>query len=263
VIIAPEAISPTALLGSFATSLWLPQYRGGDWGDWSMSMALLPAGRGYWGATYATLGSAVLRGPARGDNATWMSIVPMEVESQEIGIAAARGHTVVLGLGMGWAAANVALNPAVDRVTVVERDADVIAMIAAQGVFDQLPAAAHAKIAVVHADAFDWHPDSPVDSLQADIWAKIVEPGKWDDIRRLQANIGATSLYFWGQEMELYRLACREAGAIPTDLSDADVKRLAAQTGLPLVLSQEPGLAARITAGASWWTPRTDGWWDA
>ena len=262
-IIDPEAIGPADLLGAFGTSLWLPHYRDGSWGEWSMSVMLLPAARGYWGTTYATLGCAVLSGPVRGDSATWMSIVPMEIESQEIGIAAASGHTVVLGLGMGWAAANVALNPAVDRVTVVERDADVIAMITAQGVVDQLPAAARAKIAIVHADAFDWRPDSPVDSLQADIWAKIVEPGKWDDVHRLQANIGAASVYFWGQEMELYRLACREAGAIPTDLSNADVERLAVQTGLPLVLSQEPELAARIAAGARWWTPNKDGWWKA
>lgn len=262
-IIDPEAISPADLLGSFGTSLWLPHYRSGSWGEWSMSVVLLPAGRGYWGATYATLGSAVLCGPTRDGSATWMSIVPMEIESQEIGIAAARGHTVVLGLGMGWAAANVALNPAVDRVTVVERDADVIAMITAQGVFDQLPPAARARITIIQADAFDWRPDSKVDSLQADIWAKIVEPGKWDDVHRLQANIGAASIYFWGQEMELYRLACREAGAVPTMLDDADVERLAAETGLPLAMSREPGLAARTVAGAQWWTPKTAGWWDA
>ena len=259
----PETISPIDLLGQFTTSLWLPHYRAGAWGEWSLRVAFLPAGRGYWGGTYATLGSAVLSGPVRDGDATWMSIVPMEVESQEIGIAAARGHTVVLGLGMGWAAANVALNPKVDRVTVVERDPDVIALIAEQGVFDQLPNDARDKIAIVQADAFDWRPDAAVDSLQADIWARIVEPGKWDDVRRLQANIGAASLYFWGQEMELYRLACREAGAIPTGFCDADVERLAAQTGLPLVLSQEPGLAARIAAGAPWWTPKTDGWWEA
>jgi hypothetical protein len=263
VTIDPETISPAALLGTFETPLWLPQYTGGTWGEWALSVILLPASRGYWGATYATLGCAALTGPVRDGDTTWMSIVPMEVESQEIGIAAARGHTVVLGLGMGWAAANVALNPAVERVTVVERDADVIALIAEQGVIDQLPAAARDKIAVVNADAFDWHPETPVDSLQADIWAKVVEPGKWNDIHRLQANIGAASVYFWGQEMELYRLACREAGATPTTLTDADIARLAAQTGLPLVLSPEPGLAARIAAGAPWWTPNTDGWWEA
>jgi len=263
VIVDPEAICPADLLGAFGTSLWLPHYRGGSWGEWSMSVILLPAGRGYWGATYTTLGSAVLRGPMRDGDATWMSIVPMEVESQEIGIAAARGHTVILGLGMGWAAANVALNSKVDRLTVIEHDSDVIALVADQGIFDQLPNEARDKITIVQGDAFDWRPDAAVDSMQADIWAKIVEPGKWDDIHRLQANIGATSLYFWGQEMELYRLACRETGAIPTSLSDADIQRLAAQTGLPLVLPPEPGIAGRITAGAQWWTPKTDGWWAA
>lgn len=258
-----EAFSPADLLGQFTTTLWLPHYRAGVWGEWSLRVAFLTAGRGYWGQTYATLGSAVLSGPVRDGGATWMSIVPMEVESQEIGIAAARGHTVVLGLGMGWAAANIALNPAVERVTIIERDPDVIALIDAQGVFGQLPGDASAKVAIVNADAFDWRPDAAVDSLQADIWAKVVESGKWEDVHRLQANIGAASLYFWGQEMELYRLACREAGAIPTGFSDADVERLVAQTGLPLVLSQEPGLATRITAGAPWWTPRKDGWWEA
>jgi len=95
------------------------------------------------------------------------------------------------------------------------------------------------------------------------IWAKVVEPGKWDDVRRLQAGIGAASLYFWGQERELYRLACREAGAVPLEFADADVRRLATQTGLPLVLSREPGLGASIAAGAQWWTPKTDDRWDA
>ena len=259
----PETISPADLLGQFTTSLWLPHYRAGAWGEWSLRVAFLPGSRGYWGDLYTLFETAILTGPVRGDEATWMSIVPMEVESQEIGIAAARGHTVVLGLGMGWAAANVALNPEVDRVTVVERDPDVIALIAEQGVFDQLPSTARDKIAIVQADAFDWRPDTSVDSLQADIWAKIVEPGKWGDVHRLQANIGAASIYFWGQEMELYRLACREATAIPPDFSDAEIERLAAQTGLPLVLSKEPGLAARITTGAPWWTPGTDGWWEA
>jgi hypothetical protein len=263
VTLDPEAFNPTDLLGEFTTSLWLPRYRAGVWGDWSLRVAIVPGSRGYWGDTYNTLGCAVLTGPVRDGEATWMSIVPMEVESQEIGIAAANGHTVVLGLGMGWAAANIALNPAVERVTVVERDPDVIALISEQGVFEQLPVDARAKITIIEADAFDWRPDSAVDSLQADIWAGVVEPGKWDDVRRLQANIGAASLYFWGQEMELYRLACREAGGIPAAFGDADVGRLAKQTGLPLVLSPEGCMAARIAAGARWWSPQSDGWWDS
>jgi len=175
----------------------------------------MPSARGYWGATYRMDGTVILTGSVKTGAASWMSIVPMEVESQEIGIAAARGHTVVLGLGMGWCAANVALNPAVDRVTVVERDPEVIALIDALGVVDQLPRDIATKIRIVQGDALEWRPDSPVDSVQADIWAKFVEPQKWDDVRRMQDNIGAASLYFWGQEMELWRLACRDLGGVP------------------------------------------------
>ncbi|MEO9133070.1 MAG: hypothetical protein ABI240_17930, partial [Sphingomonas sp.] len=169
-------IDPAASFGSFQTNLWRPRYQVGQWGEWSMRVTLTAGARGYWGQTYPIFETPVLMGPSRDGIDTWMSIVPMEVESQEIGIAAAHGHTVVLGLGMGWCAANVALNPAVTRVTVVERDADVIALIGELGIFEQLPAEARAKIDMVQADAFDWAPDTCVDSLQADIWAKVVEP---------------------------------------------------------------------------------------
>ena len=37
-------------------------------------------------------------------------------------LSARQGHVVVMGLGMGWAAANAALHPAVSQVTVVEFD---------------------------------------------------------------------------------------------------------------------------------------------
>lgn len=257
----PETIDPRALLNPFETDLWLPQYRGGQWGDWSMRVTLTAGARGYWGQAYPIFGIPILSGPTQGAIATWMSIVPMEVESQEIGIAAAHGHTVVLGLGMGWCAANVALKPAVERVTVVERDANVIALIADLGVLGQLPADAREKIRIVQGDAFDWRPDAPVDSLQADIWAKVVEPMKWDEVHRLQARIDAGSLYFWGQEMELWRLACRTAGRVPTTLERAELDDLVGQTGLPLVMSTGLDLPAKIVTGARWWTPQDDDWW--
>jgi hypothetical protein len=259
--LGPQIVNPQQLLAPYRTDLWLPRYRAGAHGDWSMRVIFTAAARGYWGDSHATSGTAILTGPVADGAATWMSIVPMEVESQEIGIAAARGHTAVLGLGMGWAAANIALNPAVTRVTVVERDPSVIALIHDLGVFEQLPDAARDKVTIVNADAFDWRPDTPVDSLQADIWAKIVEPRKWDDIRRLHATIGAASLYFWGQEMELWRLACRAAGCSPDGLTRAALDDLVTTTGLPLVMSDAADLGERMVSGARWWTPQSDGWW--
>jgi hypothetical protein len=231
-------------------------------GGWSLRVTAMSAARGYWGRLYRTDGSFILMGPFERDAAAWMSIVPMEIESQEIGIAAAHGHTVVLGLGMGWCAANVALNPAVDRVTVIERDPDIIGLIGAIGVFDQLPETARAKIELVQGDALSWRPDARVDSLHADIWAKLVEPGKWDDVRRIQDNLCAGSIYFWGQEMELWRLACRACDGVPDRLEDGELAALVAQSGLPLIGGASAEYAERITEAARWWTPREEGWWN-
>ncbi|HEY0011384.1 MAG TPA: hypothetical protein VGB79_00865 [Allosphingosinicella sp.] len=256
------AADPRALLGDFETELWLPRLDAGRCGDWSLAVARAHAARGYWGRLYTIGGAATLTGPFEDDAAAWMSIVPMEIESQEIGIAAARGHTVVLGLGMGWCAANVALRPEVERVTVVERDPEVAALVEALGVFAQLPREARDKIDVAAGDALDWRPDGAVDSVQADIWAKFVEPQKWDDVRRMQDNIGAGTFYFWGQELELWRLACRALGGVPDGLEEEELEALVRGTGLPLAGDARPGYAGRIAEAARWWTPADEGWWD-
>jgi hypothetical protein len=254
---------PQALLGDFATPLWLPCLSEGRCGAWSIRVVPATAARGYWGRLYRTSGALTLMGPFETDAAAWMSIVPMEIESQEIGIKAAHGHSVVLGLGMGWCAANVALNPAVDRVTVVESDVHVIELFETLDVLGQLPKAARAKIDVILGDALSWRPSASVDSVQADIWAKFVEPQKWDDVQRMQDNIGAGSLYFWGQELELWRLACRDRGSVPDALEEGELAALIERTGLPLVVDLRADYAERIAEASRWWTPRQDGWWDA
>jgi hypothetical protein len=256
------ASDPRRLLGDFQTPLWIPNYPEGNWGAWSVSNLPVTAARGYWGGLYRTDGMTMLSGPFADTGAAWMSMVPMEIESQEIGIGAAHGHTVVLGLGMGWCAANVALNPAVEHVTVIERDQDAIALIEALGIFDQLPDDARARIEVVLNDALEWRPDTPVDSLQADIWAKLVEPGKWADVRRMQDNIAAASLYFWGQELELWRLACRTRGTVPDVFRAEDLAACVAAAGLPLILDPAADYPARIREAARWWTPAEEGWWN-
>lgn len=259
---AAAEIDPRPLFGDFATSLWLPRVREGSHGGWSLRVMPMTAARGYWGGLYRMEQAAMLIGPFEDDAAAWMSLVPMEVESQEIGIAAAHGHTVVLGLGMGWCAANVALNPAVARVTVIERDPEIIALVEALGVMGQLPQEARAKIELIPGDALAWRPVERVDCVHADIWAKFVEPRKWDEVRRLQDNVGAGALYFWGQEMELWRLACRARGAVPERLKEGELEALVATTGLPLILGGDDDYSGRIAEAARWWTPQEGNWWD-
>jgi hypothetical protein len=260
-IIDGDEIDAGLLFGAFRSALWFPRYRVGACGAWRVRVMQQPAVRGYWGTVYRVAGTVMLTGPSRGNAEVWMSMTPMEVESQEIGIAAAHGHTVVLGLGMGWATANIALNPAVERVTVVERDRDIVALVDVLGIFAQLPDAARHKIDIVVDDALTWRPATPVDSLQADIWLNVVEPQKWNDVRRMCENIRPASLYFWGQEMELWRLACRAIGHAPDILTPAMLDAAIADCDVPLVTAEGPDYAARITAGARWWTPRLPDWW--
>jgi len=253
---------PYDLLGDFRTSLWLPRYRLGQSGPWTIQRIMMVASRGYRGEVYRTAGTVILSGPGSAGRASWMSMTPSEIESQEIGLIAARGHTVVLGMGMGWLAANAALKPEVTHVTVVERDRNILELMHEQAVFEQLPPEARDKLEIVEADALAWRPSVPVDSLQADIWERFVEDDKLAHARTMQDNIGAASVYFWGQEMEIFRLACRRFASDAPQLDRRLIDAIVAEDiALPLVLPDWPDLAEKITAAAAWWTPKTEGWW--
>lgn len=254
-------VDPRPLLGAFAGGLHFPAYRVAARGAWSLRVIRMAAARGYWGETYPIGGTVLLAGPSEAGTQSWMSLLPSEVESQVIGLQAARGYTVVMGLGMGWLAANVALRPEVSRLTVVERDADVIALIDATELLQHLPAEAREKIEIVQADARDWRPDQPVDTLQADIWRKFIEDGKLSEVRHIQDNVGAAAVYFWGQEMEIWRMACRRTGGAP-HLDWPMLREIVSKDiGLPLILPDWPDYPEKIAAGAPWWTPKEPGWW--
>jgi spermidine synthase len=200
---------------------------------------------GYWSGPGIVRDVPIL---LRGRDA-WMSISPLEFESQEIGIRFARGHVLVFGLGMGWAAAAAAANPAVAAITIVEADCDVIALHHALDPFAQLPAAARAKLRLIQGDAFTYLPDAPVDLLMPDIWLPLVSDGRVDEVRRMQANIGAAAIYFWGQELEL----ARHAVAAGSALDDAGIAATIAATGLPLIGSDFSGYAVKVAAAARQW----------
>ncbi len=191
----------------FETQWFMPEYRPMQSGDWEIRVDGGVLAQGYWGPTVLiTSLPALLRG---GD--VWMSLTPVEMESQEIGIALSHGHVVVMGMGMGWAAMVAALRDEVTRVTVVERDGDVLAIHRELDLFAQLPEEARAKLEIVQADALEWRPDTPVDLLMPDIWLPLVSDGRVEEVRRMQANVQAEAIYFWGQELEIARHA-RVAG---------------------------------------------------
>jgi hypothetical protein len=194
----------------FEGPLFRPPYRPLRVGEWELRVQEMGVQPGYWSGPVLAQDTPVL---LRGRD-VWMSLTPLEYESQEIGIRLARGHVLVCGLGLGWAAAAVACNPAVDAVTIVEQDPDVIALHHALDPFAELAAAARAKLRLIEGDAFAWRPDAPVDLLLPDIWLPLVSEGRVEEVRRLQAGIGANCIYFWGQELELARHAIAAGRAL-------------------------------------------------
>lgn len=181
-------------VATFDTQWFLPRYRPIRRGDWEIQIGRNILAQGYWGPTTFVAELPVLLRAGE----SWMSLSPLEIESQTIGLALAQGHVAIMGLGMGWAAAAAALRHAVTQVTVIERDPDVLALHHELDLFSQLPEAARAKLRIIEADALAWRADTPVDLLMPDIWLPLVNDGRIEEVRRMQANVRAGSVYFWG-----------------------------------------------------------------
>jgi hypothetical protein len=242
-----ETLSP---LIPFVTDLFVPRYQPCDVGRWRLRVVPMLLSPGYWNPTMLTTGTAILsREEADGIHRTWMSMTPMEIESQEFGVRAAVGHTVVMGMGMGWAAVNAALRPEVTRVTVVELDLDVIEVNRQIGLFDQLPADAVAKIVLVNADALEFRTDEPADTLMTDIWLPISGDDRMEQSRTMARNTRAGRVYVWGQELAI----ARRARMLGLELTKETVARIVAEFDLPLIgpeRSDYPDLIAR--AAGKW-----------
>jgi hypothetical protein len=246
----PSRFPPPPGLVRFETDLFVPLYRPARSGTWELRVAEMALSPGYWSGPVLVEQMAVLLR----DGQSWMSITPFELESQGLGVRAARGHVLIFGLGLGWAACACAALPGVEAVTVVERDPDVLALHRALDIFGQLPAAARARVRLIEGDAFTYVPDRPVDLLLPDIWLPLVNDGRIEEVRAMQANVGAAHIHFWGQEMEI----ARHAVAAGRPLDAAGIAATVASWGLPLAGTDDPAYPARLAAAAHRWM---DGRW--
>jgi hypothetical protein len=230
-------------------------------GEWHFGQIPACPSRGYWGDRYEMGPVTLLCGPSETGPKSWMSLTAVEMESQIEGIADATGSVVILGMGMGWAAMNTALREQVSQVTVVDRNSDVLELIRRSGVFDQLPAEAREKIHIIEGDALEWRPDHPVDTLLADIWLTMIEPGKYDQARRMQANIQAKKTHVWGQDLEIWRHCCWRQGGEAAPTRDLIEQVVSEDIKLPLILVDREDLGQRIADVAREWAPRETEWW--
>jgi hypothetical protein len=200
---------------------------------------------GYWGPQRAVSGLLMLNRCGE----TWMSLMPVEVESLGLAADCAQGEVMLFGLGLGWLAALCALRPEVERVTVVECDRALIAFHCELGLFERLPDGAGDKVQVVEGDALEWRPERTVDFLQIDIWQPLVGEGRLDQVRTMQANVGAHRLHFWGQELEI----ARHAAFAGRPCDDAGIAATVAEFALPLAGPELPGYAERVRGAAAKW----------
>ncbi|SEP44960.1 hypothetical protein SAMN04487843_12160 [Methylobacterium sp. ap11] len=255
----PGAFPLTAIppgLEPFVFDLFVPEYRPLQSGAWRIHHGRNLLAQGYWSPTRLVPRVTAL---VRGDH-TWMSTTPIELESQEIGVRLSAGHVVVFGLGMGWSAVASALRPEVTAVTVVEIDPEVIALHRELDLAAQLPPEARAKIRIVEGDALAWRPERPVDLLMPDIWLPLVSDDRVAEVRRMQANVQAANLYFWGQELEI----ARHAAAARRALDEGGIRDTIAAFELPLVGPALPDYADKVRQVAARhmrgrWLPGTTG----
>lgn len=124
---------------------------------WESQMSSLRGGLSYcYEGKYARLlvGGRLMMSDTRMEHMTNYEVVRM-----------ARGNVMVAGLGLGMILHPILSKESVTSVTVVEKYADVIALVG--------PSVQHPKLTIVNADIFSWKPakGTKFDCLYFDIWA--------------------------------------------------------------------------------------------
>lgn len=100
-----------------------------------------------------------------------MSDTPAEMYDHYGAVRAATGEVLINGLGLGMVVQACLEKPTVQRVTVVEIDADVIALVA-----PHYQERYGVRLRIVHADAFAYKPDLPsYGAVWHDIWSDLCE----------------------------------------------------------------------------------------
>ena len=214
----------------------VPVYRELNFGSWSLKVAQRLPGIGYFQDLQGISEQDVL---LKG-NETWMTSSPMEIESQALHVAAARGHVVVMGAGLGVALYNILSKPQVTHVTLVERDPDVMDLLRRATDFDTW--AGIKKLEVEIADAFDYRPNLPVNHLYIDIWAMTGDPQALPDTQRIQRQVGAEAVSWWSQEIHF--LCWLEDNRLGLSLDQ--YQAWARDISLPLIEQDRPAYMACV-----------------
>lgn len=144
---------------------------------------------GYWRGLQWVDKNVTLR--HRPTGVVWTSLSPMELESQALHLDAMRGEVVFGGLGMGALAYSALQKPEVTRVTVVERDHEIVDALYHFASLSKWKNVA--KLNVVFADVLCYRHPRPVDVLAVASVASVASGG-----RSLDLELGAPGARFYG-----------------------------------------------------------------
>lgn len=120
----------------------------------------------------------------------WMSITPNELLTQRPGIRFAKGHTVVAGLGLGWALMMIRLKRTVTKVTLVEKSQELVDWLLTSGRIEEVgmrslapKGGKLAPLEVVVGDAYEVVPKMTADVAVIDIFSSYGSNDFLEDIR--------------------------------------------------------------------------------
>lgn len=212
----------------------IPRYKEVQGTNWTLWCRFFPAAPGYF-----TLHQAVdfpIYGLTKGPD-SWMTLFPMEIESQWPHLEAASGHVLIGGLGMALMAYAVACKPEVTKVTVVELDPEVAEMAPRFAGIDTWPD--RDKVSIVNRNLLEYAAEDPVDFLYVDIWRGYRDDPKIDDMQRIHAACPAPRVGYWGQELEAVDWAVGN-GTPVRDFTADTFRAFRDHTGLPLIGLEQP-----------------------
>lgn len=129
----------------------------------------------------------------------WMTITPNEIETMKQPIQEAFGSVLTLGLGLGYYAFMVSEKEAVQSVTVIEKDIQVIRLFE-DVILPQFPN--RHKINIVQADAFEYLENSAqraaYDYVFADLWHDQSDGlPMYLRLRKLEKKFTQTKFSYW------------------------------------------------------------------
>jgi hypothetical protein len=213
----------------------LPRYRETSLGEWRIVRHLASLGDGYI--------SGPLVEPARyvlyHKRTAWMSTGLMEQESHAFHVDQASGLVVAAGFGMGMFAFAVCAKPEVERVVVIERTPEVIALMSQAARMDEWPG--RDKLNIVQADALASELSREIgvdarrpDYLFADIWHKCAAPSAPDDTAAMVAALKPKAAGWWGQELS-FALWCQDSQRTP---DEAALREYAESICVPIPITE-------------------------